>query len=162
MLKASVYRRCRLAVEPVLHVLGELLHCTHLGSWSSLWSPLHLQNMRLFYLTYPPDEICQTASGKSDGDSIEVRLRVWMTPPRKGKTGRVRIVAAGVRISTLLIGRRPSPPHARQIASLYTLTRGPVLRTHFNLPAVRLGDIPATPRCRSVLTGLSIDFIIEV
>ena len=33
---------------------------------------------------------------------------------------------------------------------------------HFNLPPVRWGDIPATPRCRSVLTGLSIGFIIEV
>ena len=38
------------------------------------FSRQNLQNMRLFYLAYPPDKIRQTVSGKSDGDSIEARL----------------------------------------------------------------------------------------
>ena len=35
---------------------------------------------RAISLAYPHDENCQTASGNSNGYSIEVRLRVWMTP----------------------------------------------------------------------------------
>lgn len=35
--------------------------------------------MRLFYLAYPLDKICQTVSGKSNGNSIEVRLRELLT-----------------------------------------------------------------------------------
>ncbi|MDE0071913.1 MAG: DUF1016 N-terminal domain-containing protein [Caldilineaceae bacterium] len=38
------------------------------------FSRQNLQNMRLFYLAYPPEKIRQTVSGKSDGDSIEARL----------------------------------------------------------------------------------------
>ena len=41
--------------------------------------------VRAIRLAYPRDEICQTASGLFDGDSIEVRLREWMTPPRNRK-----------------------------------------------------------------------------
>ena len=33
-----------------------------------------IQYMRLFYLSYPPDQICQTASGKLAATSIEIRL----------------------------------------------------------------------------------------
>ena len=49
------------------------------------FSRQNIQSMRLFYLTYPPDKIRQTVSGKSNDDSIEVRLREWMTPPRNRK-----------------------------------------------------------------------------
>ena len=38
------------------------------------FSRQNLQNMRLFYLAYPSDKICQTPSGISDGNSIEARL----------------------------------------------------------------------------------------
>ena len=40
---------------------------------------------RAICLAYPRDKIRQTASGISNGDSIEVRLREWMTPPRNRK-----------------------------------------------------------------------------
>ena len=43
------------------------------------FSRQNLQNMRLFYLAYPLDKICQTVSGKSNGNSIEVRLRELLT-----------------------------------------------------------------------------------
>lgn len=35
--------------------------------------------MRLFYLAYPLDKICQTVSGKSNGNSNEVRLTELLT-----------------------------------------------------------------------------------
>ena len=35
--------------------------------------------MRAISLTYPRDEICQTASGLFDGDSIEAHLRELLT-----------------------------------------------------------------------------------
>ena len=34
----------------------------------------NIQYMRLFYLSYPPDQICQTVSGKLAATSIEIRL----------------------------------------------------------------------------------------
>ena len=43
------------------------------------FSRQNIQSMRLFYLTYPPDKIRQTVSGKSNDDSIEVRLRELLT-----------------------------------------------------------------------------------
>ena len=43
------------------------------------FSRQNLQNMRLFYLAYPPDKIRQTVSGKSDGDSIEARLGAFLS-----------------------------------------------------------------------------------
>ena len=38
------------------------------------FSRQNIQYMRLFYLSYPPDQICQTASGKLAATSIEIRL----------------------------------------------------------------------------------------
>ena len=38
------------------------------------FSRQNIQYMRLFYLSYPPDQICQTASGKLTATSIEIRL----------------------------------------------------------------------------------------
>ena len=38
------------------------------------FSRQNIQYMRLFYLSYPPDQICQTLSGKLAATSIEIRL----------------------------------------------------------------------------------------
>ena len=38
------------------------------------FSRQNIQQMRLFYLSYPSDQICQTPSGKSDITSTEIRL----------------------------------------------------------------------------------------
>ena len=42
------------------------------GRFGRGFSRQNLQHMRLFYLAYPPDRICQTLSGKSETASVEV------------------------------------------------------------------------------------------
>ena len=42
------------------------------GRFGRGFSRQNIQNMRLFYLAYPPDQICQTVSGKSATPPVEV------------------------------------------------------------------------------------------
>ena len=42
------------------------------GRFGRGFSRQNIQNMRLFYLTYPPDRIRQTLSGKTDIVSVQV------------------------------------------------------------------------------------------
>ena len=41
------------------------------GRFDRGFSRQNVQNMRLFYLSYPPEKICQTASGKSEAAAVE-------------------------------------------------------------------------------------------
>ena len=44
------------------------------GRFGRGFSRQNIQNMRLFYLSYPPDRICQTLSGNSEPASVQVGL----------------------------------------------------------------------------------------
>ena len=52
--------------------LMERLAADLTGRFGRGFSRQNVQNMRLFYLSYPPERICQTLSGKSEPDLAEV------------------------------------------------------------------------------------------
>lgn len=59
------------------------------------FSRQNLQSMRQFYLAYPLDKIRQTVSGKSNGSSIEVRLRELLTAFPLPWSAYVRLLSVG-------------------------------------------------------------------
>ena len=63
------------------------------GRFGRGFSRQNVQNMRLFYLSYPPGQICQTVSGKFETPSVEVGLR---RPSRGLYAPLVRLRAAAV------------------------------------------------------------------
>ena len=59
------------------------------------FSRQNLQNMRQFYLAYPPDKIRQTVSGKSDAIAISVRLRELLAAFPLSWSAYVRLLSVG-------------------------------------------------------------------
>ena len=59
------------------------------------FSRQNLQNMRQFYLAYPPDKIRQTVSGKSDAIAISVRLRELLAAFLLSWSAYVRLLSVG-------------------------------------------------------------------